>query len=245
MERNNYPLFEEILKRLDENGILDHVVVVGSWAIYLYTEYFKSADYYSTIRTRDVDLLIQVPSGIPAKVNFKEMIEDPGFVEEFARDEGYTRYSHPDLIIEFLMKEKGRGFSRPPYIEKLGVTPQPLRFLDLLESGRIEISFNGMSVPVPHPANFALHKLLIASRRNESYKSENDRIQALKLIDHLVDNGEAVSLVSVYRSLPAKWRKVVTAELKALERDEIFVPQPGNTLFSSYLSNRASPHLNL
>lgn len=55
------------------------------------------------------------------------MIEDLGFVEVLAGDEGYTRYSHPDLIIEFLVKESGRGFSKPPYIEKLGVTPQPLR----------------------------------------------------------------------------------------------------------------------
>jgi len=127
VERNNYPLFEEILKRLGEKGILDHIVVVGSWAIYLYTEYFKSADYYPAIRTRDVDFLVQVPSRIPTRVNFKKMIEDLGFVEVLAGDEGYTRYSHPDLIIEFLVKESGRGFSKPPYIEKLGVTPQPLR----------------------------------------------------------------------------------------------------------------------
>lgn len=155
MEKNNYPLFEEVLKRLDDNEILDHVIVVGSWALYLYAEYFKSADYYPAIRTRDVDFLVQVPSRIPTRVNFKEMIDDLGFVEELAGDEGYTRYSHPDLIIEFLVKEKGRGFSRPPYIERLGVTPQPLRFLDLLESGKLKVTFKGMSVPVPHPANFA------------------------------------------------------------------------------------------
>ncbi|MAT39608.1 MAG: hypothetical protein CL946_08385 [Ectothiorhodospiraceae bacterium] len=205
MEKNNYPLFEEILKRLDDNGILDHVVVVGSWAIYLYTEYFRSTDYYPAIRTRDVDFLLQVPSRISSKRNFSEIIEDLGFVEELVGDEGYTRYSHPDLIIEFLVKEKGRGYSKPPYIEKLGVTPQPLRFLDMLESGRQKVSFNGMSVMVPHPANFALHKLLISARRSESYKSENDRRQALKLIDDLVDNNDSDSLSSVFNSLPARW----------------------------------------
>lgn len=205
MERNNYPLFEEILKGLDDNGILDHVVVVGSWALYLYTEYFTSTDYYPVIRTRDVDFLIRLPSRISSKRNFSEIIEDLGFVEELFGDEGYTRYSHPDLIIEFLVKEKGRGYSKPPYIEKLGVTPQPLRFLDLLESGRVRIFFKGMSVTVPHPANFALHKLLISARRSESYKSENDRRQALKLIDDLIDNDDSDSLSSVFNSLPVRW----------------------------------------
>jgi len=78
-----------------------------------------------------------------------------------------------------------------------------------------------MSVQVPHPANFALHKLLIAARRSENYKSENDRRQALKLIDDIIHNGEAGSLIYLFRSLPAKWQKVIAAELKALDRDEI------------------------
>ncbi len=221
MERNNYPLFEEVLKRLDDNSILDHVVVVGSWAIYLYTEYFRSTDYYPAIRTRDVDFLVQVPSRISSKRNFNEIIEDLGFVEELVGDEGYTRYSHPDLIIEFLVNEKGRGYSKPPYIEKLGVTPQPLRFLDLLESGKLKVSFNGMTVTVPHPANFALHKLLISARRNENYKGENDRRQAIKLIDDLTNNGDSDSLAPVFSSLPLTWQKTITAELSTLDRGDI------------------------
>ncbi len=230
MERNNYPLFEEILKRLDDNGILDHVVIVGSWAIYLYTEYFRSIDYHPAIRTRDVDFLIQVPSRISSKRNFSDIIEDLAFVEELVGDEGYTRYSHPDLIIEFLVNEKGRGYSKPPYIEKLGVTPQPLRFLDLLESGKLKVSFNGMTVTVPHPANFALHKLLISARRNENYKGENDRRQAVKLIDDLTDNGDSDSLASVFSSLPLRWQKTITAELSILDRGDIIIMlTPGRT----------------
>ncbi len=230
MERNNYPLYEEILKRLDHNGILDHVVVVGSWAIYLYTEYFRSADYHPAIRTRDVDFLIRIPSRISSKRNFSEIIEDLGFVEELVGDEVYTRYSHPDLIIEFLVREKGRGYSKPPYIDKLGVTPQPLRFLDLLESGRLKVTFNALSVTVPHPANFALHKLLISARRNENYKGENDRRQAIKLIDDLTDNGDSDSLASVFSSLPLRWQKTITAELSILDRGDIIIMlTPGRT----------------
>lgn len=221
MEKSNYSLFEEVLKRINEYGLHEHLVIVGSWSIYLYSEYFKSEAYLPTIRTRDIDLLVLIPDRIPAKVNFKEIIDDIGFIEELVGDEGYTRYSHPELIIEFLVQEKGRGSSKPRHIEKLGVTPQPLRFLNLLESGKIKLTFKGMSVLVPHPANFALHKLLIASRRREVYKSDMDRRQGFKLINDLIDHGEVGTLRSVFNSIPKSWQRVIRNELITLGQDEI------------------------
>lgn len=93
----------------------------------------------------------------------------------------------------------------------------------MLESGRLKLSFKGMSVPVPHPANFALHKLLISARRSESYKRENDRRQALKLIDDLIDNDDSDSLSSVFSSLSVRWQIAITAELSILDRRDIII----------------------
>lgn len=221
MEETNYKLFDEILKRLDDRKLLDHLVVVGSWCNYIYRDYFKSDTYQSTIRTRDIDLLIILPIRMPEQVNFMDIIDDLGFVESLVGDEGYTRYVHPELIIEFLIEEKGKGFSKPVYIENLGVTPQPLRFLGLLESGKIKINFKGLSVYVPHPANFALHKLLISSRRKEGYKAEMDRRQGIKLLRDLINHGELSTLKSVISSIPKTWQKTIKRELKALGEGEI------------------------
>jgi len=48
--------FHELIEVLHELGLLSHLMVVGSWAEYLYTLYYD-AEYVPNIRTLDVDLL--------------------------------------------------------------------------------------------------------------------------------------------------------------------------------------------
>ena len=47
---------------------------------------------------------------------------------------GYTKYVHPELELEFLIAELGRGKGNKPYeIPKLHINAQGLRFLNLLQ----------------------------------------------------------------------------------------------------------------
>lgn len=48
--------FWETIKILDEKHVLPCVMVIGSWAEYIYSYYFES-NYQPNIRTRDVDFL--------------------------------------------------------------------------------------------------------------------------------------------------------------------------------------------
>ena len=57
MEKN-YPLVVEILKRMQRAGILDHVLLVGSWCAYLYKIYFAPRRYEPAIRTTDIDFAL-------------------------------------------------------------------------------------------------------------------------------------------------------------------------------------------
>ena len=60
MEKKNN-LCLEILGRLQEAGILNHVILIGSWSIYFYKYYFSSKDYSTFIRTSDIDFLVPIP----------------------------------------------------------------------------------------------------------------------------------------------------------------------------------------
>lgn len=45
----------KVLKRMSEAGILDHILLIGSWCTSFYKDYFKGTDYAPTIKTRDID----------------------------------------------------------------------------------------------------------------------------------------------------------------------------------------------
>ncbi len=64
MEKKQYELCLKVLKRLDKAGILDNFVLIGSWCVYFYKEYFAEVRYIdlAAIRTRDIDLLIDNPA---------------------------------------------------------------------------------------------------------------------------------------------------------------------------------------
>ncbi len=222
MEEKNFEILEEVLKRLEARNLLDHIVIVGSWCIFLYKEYFKNISYQSSIRTRDVDFFIPHPVRTSSKTDIFELIEDLGFIREFKGDEGYTRFSHPDLIIEFLIEEKGKETSKPIYIKELGVTPQPLRFLNLLNSNLIKTKFGNIKVLVPHPANFALHKLLISPRRDKNDKSEKDKMQGIKLLRDLIENGELDTINLVFSELLQPWQKSIKRVLLESNEEKLF-----------------------
>jgi len=67
VEKKQYELCLEILRRLSKVRVLNNIVLVGSWCIPFYKEYFAKAKYVPSIKTRDIDFLIPVPSRIQKK----------------------------------------------------------------------------------------------------------------------------------------------------------------------------------
>jgi hypothetical protein len=129
MKEKNAPvdLVVEVLRRLDKAGVLKDMVLVGSWCIHFYKDYFDGAAL-SAIRTRDMDFLIQTPPKLKGEVHVAELLKDMGFIPEFHGD-GSVSLSHPELIIDFLVAERGRGSDKPYLVKPLGIKAQPLRFM--------------------------------------------------------------------------------------------------------------------
>lgn len=221
METNQYRLCEEVLRRLHTAGVLDGVVVAGSWCVVFYQGYFDSKDFTPTIRTRDLDLAIPVPTRFNAKTDISELLDDLGFVTDFRGSEGYMRLMHPDLILEFLVPERGRGSDEAFDIPELGVNAQRLRYLDLSLTDTITVNYRGIPLRLPHPVRFALHKLIVAGLRN-SEKAEKDRAQAVMVLRAVKDAGDAQLIEDVYASLPTKWQQAIESSLtESAEPDAI------------------------
>ncbi len=62
MEKNQYELCIKVLKKLDKAGVLQDIILIGSWCIPFYKDYFGSVKYPTAIKTRDVDFLVPTPS---------------------------------------------------------------------------------------------------------------------------------------------------------------------------------------
>ena len=96
---------------------------------------------------------------------------------------------------------------------KLWLNAQALRFLDFLARNTITAKIGDTEVTLPHPANFALHKLLILSRRPTPEKQGKDKEAATRIRQALIDKGEGDLLRTVFNTMPRKWQVKVQRQL--------------------------------
>jgi hypothetical protein len=221
VEKNQYELCIEVLKRLEKASILNDVILIGSWCIPFYKDYFRSVRYPTAIKTRDVDFLVPIPSKMEIKTNVPKLLKDLGFIVNFKGSEGYIQLEHPDLIIEFLVPEKGRGSDKPYRLPQFGLNAQPLRFLDLLILDKIKVNIEGIEVNLPHPANFALHKLIVFQRRTKEEKIIKDRNAAIEILRALITKGEVTTIKRVFNTMIPKWQKKVIKGLEEAKEKDI------------------------
>jgi hypothetical protein len=223
VEKNQYKLCFEVLRRFDKAGILDGLILIGSWCLHFYKDYFENISYIDivTIKTRDIDFLVPIPARIKKEVDIPKLLKDLGFVIEFKGSKGYIKLDHPDLIVEFLVPEKGRGSDRPYKLPQLGMNATPLRFLSFLTDNIIRVKVEDFYINVPHPANFALHKLIIFSRRLKKDKALKDKNTAIQILKALLNKGEARIVKAIFNSMPQKWQKKILDNLKSIGEHEI------------------------
>jgi hypothetical protein len=219
--KNQYDLCIDVLRRLESAGIGQHIVLVGSWCTLFYKEYFEGTGYTPLLKTRDIDLLIPDPSRIKIKVDIAELLKEPGFVVGFTGSQGYIRLEHPELIVEFLVPEKGRSTDKPYPLPQLGINAQALRFLDFLSKHTITVHIKGISITLPHPAYFALHKLIILQRRPDQAKSLKDEEAAQRILHSLIRKGEKKFVRDVFNAMPPRQQKLVRKAIDKLNDPEV------------------------
>lgn len=227
MDRSQYDIYLEILKRLNDKGVLPKIILIGSWCLPLYRESYFCGSDISALRTRDIDFLVSRNTKFDNKVDLPVLLEDLGFILDHSFPEGHVRLIHPELIIEFLVPEMGRGTSKPYPLPELGMNAQRLRFLDLLERDTIIVEVSGLAVNLPHPANFGLHKIMVSSRRTNVDKKSKDIQAGLEVLRLCVDNMDGQKLNELFRCISQKQRKRIIQSFEENEaKDLLSVVRP-------------------
>ena len=124
-----------------------------------------------------------------------------------------------EIEVDLLTPLVGKGTAKPVRLPMLGAAATPLRFLDyLIEESQLGaiVGGRGVLVNVPRPGRYALHKLIIATRRiGPRVKANKDRLQAAALLELLASDlpGE---LSLAWKALAARGRAWVSAARESL-----------------------------
>ena len=217
-----YKLLFAVLKELQEKGVLDGLVVVGSWCQYYYRILFDSAPEIPLLRTLDVDFLVPNPSKFKTSVDVSALLNLHGFDSDFDYNTGLVKYVHPDLEIQFLTPALGRAKDTPYEIKQLNINAESLTYMKMLQDYKFSMTHNGLTLWLPEPEAYTLHKILISFKRKDPAKKEKDLMAAKSIGELCLDyetRGERLKII--YAQLPKKWQRTISGVLKELS-PEIF-----------------------
>lgn len=203
-------VFLDLLHRFDREGVLNQVMLIGSWCMALYRSALSDATRLPAILTLDADFLIPSRASITREADVPAILQQMGFVPTFYRSSGWVVYDHPELRVEFLIPEVGRGHDQAHDVKQLHVKAQGLRYVNLLAAHPRKLSYEGLSVWVPEPAAYALHKLIISARRTKAEKRQKDLEASVALLDYLQSHPrEQEQMRQILRGLPKGWLKTL------------------------------------
>lgn len=195
------PRHYQVIRRLADYGFF-HAggVLIGTHAFLAYGN-MLGVSWGSAARTQDIDFAhpgksVSLLLSPDFDVHVHEAIEslDMGLLPvaslTSAQGASYLNPREPDFRLDFLTV-RHRGGDTPYEHPKLHITLQPLKFMEFsLENVQQAalLSTAGVAIAnVPHPARFALHKLIVYGEREGSFaaKANKDLAQAACLLGAL------------------------------------------------------------
>ncbi len=181
------------LQLLYKNGIL-----IGSHAFSSYSGMLGYLFDKESLKTFDVDVVRDAYQKFP-ELSCGEIVHPKGFIairgKNFHSVPGLSKKSLPSsfvgpqgLRIDFLTPLRGKPRENIPLFNVPHVGAQPLHFLDFLIKDPVDTVLlgprGGIAVTVPDPCRYAIHKLIVSTRRpiTETTKRTKDISQASQLI---------------------------------------------------------------
>lgn len=217
--RDDIDHFDSIVSTLNQHGILQDFILIGSWVLRVYQEYFKHDPEVPILATKDLDFLVTNPPQISNKVNIPALLEKFDLMVVHDPMGNFSKYVGPDFEVEFLYPEKGRGEQTGKYIKEFGITATPLRYLIFIQSYSIPMIYKGFKIVVPRPEVFVLMKYLLSQERSDREKIEKDIKTAAALETFLLRAKGENGFKTYFNLMPKKWRMKLMKILKTNESD--------------------------
>ena len=106
-------------------------------------------------------------------------------------------------------------------LKNFSINAQALRFLNVLQEKIIKIKIDNKSVMVPHPAWFAIHKLIVTQRRSKKDKADKDLTVAIALLQDLINMKKKSEIRKAFNFVSKKWQKKIIELLKHCQEEAI------------------------
>jgi hypothetical protein len=215
-------------------------VLIGTAAFQCYSGLLGVRLPSTPMQTSDVDfaqfpsISVSVDDTLPPALDVLRRV-DPSFREiPHALDGRHTTQfvNAKRYKVEFLTPNRGSADhdGRPTPMPALGgAAATPLRFLDFLITDPVRsvvLHKGGVPVLVPASERFAVHKLIVATRRRGdpagTLKREKDLRQAGLLAAALETTSQAIAFTQAFNEAWARgpaWREALSAALRMLPRD--------------------------
>jgi hypothetical protein len=173
--------FWEAIDVFDKEGLLPYVMLIGSWAEYIYQYHFKS-EFKANLRTRDVDFLYpNLNRPKKSDIRIAKELSSIGFIYREDYMSGVGKFVKEDLLeLEFITRALGKGQTINE-IPSLNIKAEGLRIVNMLAEYPLELVCNDFIITVPEPEAYILQKLLTNPTRTPEYKKEKD-IQAVRVL---------------------------------------------------------------
>lgn len=189
--------FIRVLNLLEDAGCIRHVMLIGSWAEFVYREAGVIVGFNPNITTRDVDFLVRNLRRPSPAAQLIPLARERGFYIESDRLNGTTKLlDTTGLEVEFLIGKMGAGVE-PALKTNVGVTAQALRHMEILSRNPMETQCLGHTLNVPTPEAYALHKMVINKERG--IKAEKDARAVCNLMPLLSQEGLRVAFAALSR----------------------------------------------
>jgi len=201
--------FWDMIDVFDKEGLLPYVMLIGSWAEYIYAYYFKS-DFTPNLKTRDVDFLYpNLNRPKESTINISKSMKEKGFIYREDYLSGVGKFVKEDLLeLEFITRVFGKGQSINE-IPSLRIKAEGLRVVNMLADYPLELECNDYIITVPEPEAYILQKLLTNPTRTPESKKEKD-IQAVRELLRYVNMDR---LRQIFEKM-SKREQLIVAEVK-------------------------------
>lgn len=202
-------IFWKTIIILKKSGVLEHVVLIGSWVEYIYERSNYLKEFEANLKTKDIDFLIKNIHKPREGVDIVDILEKEGYAIDIDYISGaYKFYKGKDLEIEFLVKEIGKGQIKPYKVPSFGIKAEGLRYMDLLLDNTITINIENIDIAVPSPQAYLLQKIIINDQRKN--KAGKDYLGIENLLDNIKrSDTQYQELGKLYNSLTKKRRNKI------------------------------------
>lgn len=211
-----FDLLVKILTDLQDAGILKHLVLVGSWCQDFYRYQFGNPPQIPATKTMDADILI--PRRMPrvnTPVDIVAIMKKNDFVFEIGTPSGLYKFYHPMLKVEFLTDPGAKADEAIRHFKQLGITAQELHFMSLPLTYKYPLTYKHLTLNIPEPEAFALHKLIVCQRRINKEKAEKDRLTTQGMFLFIQNDPQRIKrLHQIINELSKGWQKRIKAALE-------------------------------